>query len=99
MKSALDLQVLPLSTSSKEELYRLVDRVIEVIEEAGVKYTVNPFSTTIEGELEQIWEVAYKAHKKVLEADTGHNVISYIKLASGKDMGSTDEKLSRHRVE
>ncbi len=95
MKSALSIQCLPLK-GNKEEIYEFVDEAIAVIENSGLPYTVGPFETTIEGELEQVWEVAYQAHRAVLRAGAG-KVISYIKLASGEDLGTTAEKLAKYR--
>lgn len=97
MKSAIDIQVLPLATTDKEELYRLVDKAIQVIDESGFDYMVGPFSTTIEGELDQIWGIALKAHKAVLEGGTDR-VISYIKLASGSNLGTTEEKVKQYQT-
>jgi len=96
MKAAVDIQCLPLGVSAKEEIYDLVDQAIAVIKEAGFDYTVSAFSTTIEGELEEIWDTALKAHLAVQEA-SGENVISYIKLATGSELGSTQEKLARQK--
>ncbi|MGM0602988.1 MAG: thiamine-binding protein [Bacillota bacterium] len=94
MKSAVDIQCLPLGIAEKDELYKLVDIAIDIIEKSGLDYTVAAFSTTIEGELDEVWETALKAHKAVQNA-SGENVISYIKLATGTDLGSTEEKLAR----
>jgi uncharacterized protein YqgV (UPF0045/DUF77 family) len=96
MKSAVDIQCLPLGVSDKKEIYDLVDKAIEVIKEAGHDYTVSAFSTTIEGELDEIWPTALKAHLAVQEA-SGDNVISYIKLATGPELGTTKEKLDRQK--
>lgn len=96
MKSAVDIQCLPLGVSEKEKVYDLVDEAIAVIEDAGHEYTVSAFSTTIEGELEDIWATALQAHKAVQAASDG-NVISYIKLATGPELGCTQEKLDRQK--
>jgi len=96
MKAAVDIQCLPLGVSEKDEIYNLVDKAIEVIKEAGHDYTVSAFSTTIEGNLEEIWPTALKAHLAVQEA-SGDNVISYIKLATGSELGTTEEKLERQK--
>src|SRR6056297_1700236 len=96
MKSAVDIQCLPLGTADKEEIYDLVDKAIAVIKEAGHEYTVSAFSTTIEGDLEEIWAIALKAHLAVQKA-SGDNVISYIKLATGPELGTTKEKLERQK--
>jgi len=95
MKSAVSIQVLPLNTDSKQELYDYVDQAISVIENSGLPYTVGPFETTIEGDLDEIWEIALKAHKAVLKAGKD-KVISYIKLASGDELGTTEEKISKY---
>lgn len=96
MKSAVDIQCLPLGIVEKEKLYELVDIAINIIEKSGHDYTVGSFSTTIEGEVDEIWETALKAHKAVQKA-SGKNVISYIKLATGDDLGTTEEKLERQK--
>jgi len=96
MKSAVSIQVLPLNTVSKEQLYSYVDQAIAVIEESGLSYTVGPFETTVEGELEEVWKIAVKAHKAVLKTGAD-KVISYIKLASGDELGTTDEKISKYK--
>jgi uncharacterized protein YqgV (UPF0045/DUF77 family) len=96
MKSALSIQCLPL-IENKEEMYRLVDRAINVIKKSGLAYTVGSFETTIEGDLDEIWPVAYQAHKAIIETGISQ-VITYIKLASGKNLGSTEEKLRKYTV-
>ncbi len=95
MKSAVSIQVLPLNTESKSELYNYVDQAIAVIEDSGLSYTVAPFETTVEGELDEVWEIAGKAHKAVLKAGAA-KVISYIKLASGDNLGTSAEKISKY---
>jgi len=95
MTSALSIQCLPV-VEDKKELYELVDKAIAVIEKSGFPYVVGPFETTIEGELDQIWQVAYEAHKVILEESRG-TVISYIKLASGNNLGSTAEKITKYQ--
>ncbi len=100
MRSALSIQCLPLAQTEREEVYRLVDEAIRVIEDSGLEYTVGPFETTVEGELEQVWKVARKAHQAVLEAQGDEaKVLSLIKVLSGEDIGSTSEKLANHQGE
>ena len=49
------LQVLP--TSATIHPYLLVDKAIEVIAASGLKYTVCPFETVMEGTYEEIMAV------------------------------------------
>jgi uncharacterized protein YqgV (UPF0045/DUF77 family) len=98
-KSALAIQCLPLSASTREEAYALVDRAIAVIDGSGLSYTVGPFETVVEGELDRLWEVARSAHRAILEADASGagRVATYIKLFSGPELGSSEEKTGKYR--
>lgn len=42
------VQVLPMS--DKHEMYDMVDEAIAIIQNSGLKYTVTPFETVVEGE-------------------------------------------------
>ena len=48
--SNLSLQVLPVVEEAR--IYDVVDKVIDYIKSSGVKYTVGPMETTMEGELD-----------------------------------------------
>ncbi len=93
---SLAIQVLPLNAGAKEDVYKAVDKAIEVIKSSGVKYEVGPFETTMEGELDLLWATAYKAHRAVKDAGIG-SVITYIKLAESDIPSTMDEKVSKHR--
>lgn len=80
----------------KDEVYRTVDAAIKVIIDSGLPYQVGPFETTVEGELGQLMELAQRAHEAVLATGV-RSVITYMKLASGKELGSSDEKTKKYR--
>ena len=46
----VSLQVLP--SVPQENIYPVVDKVIELIRDSGVKYIVGPMETTMEGEFD-----------------------------------------------
>lgn len=96
MKSALAIQCLPIMDASREEVYKTVDAAIEVIIESGLPYQVGPFETTVEGELGQLMELAQKAHEAVLATGVD-TVITYMKLATGKNLGTSDEKTKKYQ--
>ena len=95
MKSALAIQCLPLSAQDKEKTYALVDQAIAAIEASGLPYTVGPFETVVEGELDALWKIAKDAHQAVL--DEGGRAATYIKLFSGAGLGSSQEKIGKYR--
>ncbi|AGA80772.1 thiamine-binding protein [Echinicola vietnamensis] len=96
MKSInLGLQIVPKSTTL--DTYSLVDKAIEVIKNAGVKYEVTPFETVMEGPEEQLMEIARKAQQAVLDAGA-EEVLVYYRLQIRKSTDVTmGEKTDKHR--
>lgn len=95
MKSALAIQCLPLAARSNDETYRLVDGAIAAIDASGLSYTVSPFETVVEGPLDQLWQVAQRAHAAI--AESGAPVATYMKLFTSANLGSTEEKIGKYR--
>ncbi len=86
------VQVLPIV----DDLYPVVDHAIEVIAASGVTYEVGPMETVMEGQLDELLEIAKAAHLACFEAGA-HRVITMIKI--GDQIGGTtiEEKVSKHR--
>lgn len=80
----------------KEEVYKVVDAAIAVIQKSNLPYQVGPFETTVEGELDELVALAKEAHMAVVKAGGG-TVITYIKLATGENLGSSDEKTRKYQ--
>jgi uncharacterized protein YqgV (UPF0045/DUF77 family) len=85
-----------MSASGKEEAYSLVDRAIGVIEESGLSFTVGPFETVVEGDAEALFDLAKKAHLAIIQGGSA-NVATYMKVFSGVELGSTEEKVGKYR--
>jgi len=94
--SALAIQCLPKTDGGRQEVYRMVDAAIAVIDASGLPYTVGPFETVVEGPLGRLMELAQQAHLAVLAAGSP-SVSTYIKLVSGDDIGSSAEKTGKYR--
>ncbi|MCX8127439.1 MAG: thiamine-binding protein [Synergistetes bacterium] len=63
-----DLRVLP-CTRNKEEVIKLVDKAISVIERSGLPYEVTPTCTLIRGELSQILSLAKAIHEELIKEE------------------------------
>lgn len=96
MKSMLAIQCLPLGGEGKEELYRLVDRAIAVIEESGLPFMVGPMETVVQGPIDQLLEVARRAHEAVIEGG-GRGAATYLKLLSAPELDSLEEEVRKYR--
>ena len=88
----VSVQVLPLHPDP----YPIVDKAIEVIRASGVKYEVGPMETTLEGELDDLLEVAKAAHRACF-VDGVEKVVTIIKIADAVGGTTIEEKVSKYR--
>ena len=93
-KVNLSLQVLP--TVPDKEIYPIVDCVIEMIKKTGLYYVVGPFGTSIEGELDELFEIIKKAQIICIN-EGAERVVSIIKIDYKKEGVTIDEKISKYR--
>lgn len=90
----VSLQVLP--TVSDEQIYAVVDKVIELIQNSGCKYEVGPMETTMEGELDELLEIVKKAQEVCIN-EGASRVISVVKIDYKPEGVTIDEKISKYR--
>lgn len=90
----VSLQVIPIVPEGG--IYQLVDRVIELIRESGVKYLVGPMETTMEGDLHRLLEIVEKAQKLCLEHGA-ERVLSVVKIDCKPGGVTIEEKIGKYR--
>ncbi len=96
MNASVAIQVLP-GVSEEKELVRIVDQVIAYIKSTGLKCSVGPFETTIEGDYDQLMDIVKECQKVAVGAGCV-SVSAYIKVVY-KPQGhvlSIDEKITKH---
>jgi uncharacterized protein (TIGR00106 family) len=90
----VSLQILP--RVSDERLYPVVDKVIELIAQSGVKYIVGPMETTMEGEYDFLMEIVKKA-QEICIAEGATRVLSVVKIDYKPEGVTMDEKVGKYR--
>lgn len=90
----VSLQVIP--NVPEEQIYPVVDKVIEMIAKSGVKYEVGPMETTMEGELDELLEIVKKA-QKICTEEGAKRVVSLVKIDYKEEGVTMDEKISKYR--
>ena len=91
----LSLQVIPIVP--EKEIYQTVDKVIEFIKNSGLKYTVGPMETTIEGELDDLLNIVKEA--QLLLAAAGVNrICSIVKIDYSAKGVTIDEKIYKYKI-
>jgi len=78
----VEFSVLPLVNEDK--VNELVDKAISVVINSGLKYEVEPNSTTIEGDLDKVLETVKQTH--IITRDEGsEHVITIFKIDDKKN--------------
>jgi uncharacterized protein YqgV (UPF0045/DUF77 family) len=90
----VSLQVVP--NVSEEKLYPVVDKVIDMIRDSGVKYIVGPMETTMEGELRLLLDIVAKAQEICVE-NGASRIISVVKIDYKAGGVTIDEKIHKYR--
>lgn len=90
----VSLQILP--RVPDEKLYPVVDKVIALIAQSGVKYMVGPMETTMEGEYDLLMGIVKKAQELcIVEGAT--RVLSVVKIDYKLEGVTMDEKVGKYR--
>lgn len=87
------LQILPSSKSIHP--YSLVDKAIEIIANSGIRYTVTPFETVMEGNYDDIMKVVKQAQEACYEAGA-ESLMTYIKIQSSLINVSIEDKMEKY---
>ena len=95
--SSISFQVLPKVRSDKK-LIEIVDKVIEMIRKSGVNYEVGPMETTMEGDLETLFQIVKKAQYLCIKAGA-ENVFTNVKIIyNPKGVMTIEQKVKKHRL-
>ena len=89
----LSLQVIPLV--AEENVYAVVDQVIDLIQRSGLNYIVGPMETTIEGNLDDLLDLVKQA-QLICVAAGASRVLSMVKIDYKPDGVTMDEKISKY---
>ncbi len=97
-KVNLSLQVVPVNM---ENGYPAIDEAIYAIQASGVRHEVQPFSTVMEGTLEELWEVVQQAKSAAVNAGADELLLNIqihlkakadVSLAEKTDKFTTDQQ-------
>ncbi len=91
----VSLQVIPLA--DQQEVYPIVDRVIDLIAASGVKYTVGPMETTMEGDLKELLNIVRNA-QAICTTAGAERVLSVVKIDYSTKGVTNDEKVGKYKT-
>ena len=89
-----EFTVLPVVEESR--VNKIVEKAINIVKNSGLKYEVEANSTTVEGELNDLFDVIKKAHIVARDSGSGR-VITIIKIDDKKSGITIEEKVKKFR--
>ncbi|GAA0307213.1 uncharacterized protein (TIGR00106 family) [Gracilibacillus halotolerans] len=92
-ESLVSIQIIP-TTKNGEDSIPFVDEAIQIIEQSGVSYQVNPLETTMEGELAELLNIIEKMNERLHELGCP-SIISQVKIYSRKDKQASMQDLTK----
>lgn len=92
-----DIAVMPLIPSvSEEDMYKVVDAVILLIKQSGLKYEIGAMSTTVEGGFDEIFELIKICHKLPFQLGI-ERVVTIVRIDEKISGLTINSKLKNHR--
>lgn len=90
----INLSIKALPNVPNGDSYPVIDSVIDLIRSSGVKYIVGPSETTMEGEMDLLFDIAKRAHELCIEK--GAQRVCMVMNTDYRPEGITmDEKVSK----
>jgi len=94
--SSISFQVLPKAKTDKK-MIKIIDQVIKMIKQSGVSYEVGPMETTMEGDLETLFQIIKKAQYLCIK-EGAENVFTNVKIIyNPKGVMTIEQKVKNHR--
>jgi len=95
--SSISFQILP-RTKSDKKMIKIIDQVIKMVRQSGVSYEVGPMETTMEGNLETLFQIVKKAQYLCIK-EGAENVFTNVKIIyNPKGVLTIEQKVKKHRL-
>lgn len=96
-EASMAIQILPM-LQQKEDIIKIIDKVIENIKLKNINMVVSPFETVVEGTLDEIMALL-KESILIAEKEGAKNLLTYVKISySPLGVMSIDEKISKYNI-
>ncbi|HVA96184.1 MAG TPA: thiamine-binding protein [Candidatus Acidoferrales bacterium] len=92
--ASIAFQVMPKTTG---DAIKIIDKVIAIVKKSGVKYEVGPMETTMEGDLDTLFDIVREAQDVAIKAGATQVFTNVKILYNPKGVMTIDEKVTKHR--
>lgn len=96
LEASIAFQVLPEGGNAKEKI-RIIDKVIAMVQKSGINYEVGAMETTMEGNLETLFQIIKKAQYLCVK-EGAKSVFTNVKIFyNPKGVMTIHEKVDKYR--
>lgn len=92
--ASIAFQVMP---KADKDVVKIIDKVIAVVKKSGVTYEVGPMETTMEGDLDTLFDIVREAQDVAVKAGASQVFTNVKILYSPKGVMTISEKVTKHR--
>jgi len=92
--ASIAFQIMPKTSA---DAIKIIDRVIALVKKSGVTYEVGPMETTMEGDLDTLFEIVHEAQKVAVKAGASQVFTNVKILYNPKGVMTIEEKVTKHR--
>lgn len=90
----LAIQVVPLERDSN--IYAKIDAAIDVIQKSGVKYTITPMETVMQGPYDRLQSIAQEAQQALVDAGCTEFLVNIkMHIRTDADVTMEEKRLDR----
>jgi uncharacterized protein YqgV (UPF0045/DUF77 family) len=87
-------QVMP---KANKDVIKIIDKVIGIVKKSGVTYEVGPMETTMEGDLDTLFNIVRQAQDVAVKAGASQVFTNVKILYNPKGVMTIEEKVTKHR--
>ena len=94
--ASIAFQIMPKAGSNTDTI-RIIDRIIAIVKKSGVKYEVGPMETTMEGDLDTLFDIVRESQSIAMKAGATQVFTNVKILYNPKGVMTIEEKVTKHR--
>jgi uncharacterized protein YqgV (UPF0045/DUF77 family) len=92
--ASIAFQVMP---KANKDVIKIIDKVIGIVKKSGVTYEVGPMETTMEGDLDTLFDIVRQAQDVAVKAGASQVFTNVKILYNPKGVMTIEEKVTKHR--
>jgi uncharacterized protein YqgV (UPF0045/DUF77 family) len=92
--ASIAFQIMP---KTDKDAIKIIDKVIAIVKNSGVTYEVGPMETTMEGDLDRLFDIVREAQDTAIKEGASQVFTNVKILYNPRGVMTIEKKVSKHR--